>query len=637
MEDMIDVLRSIWAKQANGGKPYFFIATKRASDGKWKDHPFKWPQLDELRGLLEKYGTDKYNLYFCPLPFKRPYRRREYVMGSNFLWADIDEMKPSDMEVEPGVLWSSSPGRWAGLWLCERWLELDELENYNKRMTYGVGADKAGWDLTQVLRIPGTRNHKYKGSPTGKMLRMDLRQRLVLRDIPKLKDVSHKGVGRAREVYAKWEKKLRGETRSILTSSRATAGKRSDVLWKLYHQLFDAGVPVDEIRLMVRESIWNKFKGRRDEDRQIDREIEKCLGEKLSASSGGGDEGMDERGALVGAREIYEGISAADVEVRKVDWLWFPYISRGALTIVEGDPGLGKSYMMQMISVALCDGGKLPGEGGLNGKQRIKQGRVLYCSVEDDASTVIVPRLKWNGCENISGFRIYDRKLTMDEDGLSHAEYLVEKYKIDMVVFDTLNYFVGGIDVHRANEVSQQMEHFQRLAHRYGVAVVVLRHLTKASGGSVKAAYRGQGSIAFSGAAREVLTVGLHPDDHTLRIVAVTKLNLEAIPKALGYRIEKTKAGSRFTWSDELYDLTSDDIVDVRPTSGGRNERKDAVEFLKEKLADGAMEVGQLEGLAEAKGLSKMTLRRARAELEIIVTKKGFSPARWYWKLPPQN
>ena len=205
----MDILKKIWSLQAkwSGEKPYFCISTKGlGGKGEWKDHYFKWPNLGDMEKILQSYPTERYNLYFCPLPFSRPHRRREYVLGSGFLWADIDETRPDKMKNPPHILWESSPGRWAGLWAIERWLSGSELEGYNKRMTYGTGSDKAGWDLTQVLRVPGTRNHKYKGSPEGSLTRVDLKGRLKLDDVPT--EVSRVGEGRTREVYKKWEKKL---------------------------------------------------------------------------------------------------------------------------------------------------------------------------------------------------------------------------------------------------------------------------------------------------------------------------------------------------------------------------------------------------------------------------------------------
>ena len=619
----MEVLREIWSRQCHGGKPYFCISTKRVSDDQWKDHFFKWPNLTELERLLAEYDDERYNVYFCPLPFSRPYRRREYVVGSLFLWADIDAANPKKMDPQPNILWESSPGRWAGLWLMKNWASGEKLEELNKRMTYGTGSDKAGWDITQVLRVPGTRNHKYEGSPVGKLVGVNLRDSITEAEVPE--NVSGVALG----VYKKWEKKLRGETRATLSSRIATEGKRSEVLWKLYHQLFDAGVPVAEIKAMVKESVWNKYQGRRDENKQLDRDIEKCLSEKLSTSDGG-----HSGPALAGAEEIYEGRALSDVVEGKVDWLWHGYISRGSLTIVEGDPGLGKSFFMQMVAAAVCSGGRLPSEGGLSGTEKLKPGGCLYFSVEDDASTVIKPRL--SGRPGLERFRIYDRTLTMDTDGAGVAEYLVEKFKPSLVVFDTINYFIGGIDMHRANEVAQQMANFTALASKYNVAVVALRHLTK-GGVGVKATYRGQGSITFTGTAREVLTVGLHPDDPDMRIVAVTKLNLAAKPKAVGYKISRGEGGKAlFEWSEELYDLTSDEILAVLEKSGGKEGKKDeAGDFIREQLADGAMEVDVLKRLSEARGIAPTTLNKAKKELGIkVIKRESTGETRWFWTLP---
>lgn len=623
----MDILRAIWKLQAASckKKPYFCISTKRGDS--WKDHFFKWPNIGDMEAILKRHPSKDYNLYFCPLPFDQPHRRKEYVLGSHLLWADIDEADPKKMRHPPHILWESSPGRWAGLWSTERWLETDELENFNKRMTYGTGSDVAGWDLTQVLRVPGTRNHKYKDSPEGRLVRVDLKGRLLLKDVPE--EISRSGEGKALELYKKWEKKLSAMARAILRAPSIGQEDRSKVLWKLYHLLFDAGLTVDEIRILAKASVWNRFSEKGKEDEKLKEDIERCLRKRL-------DEGAEKRGKAVLAKteEVFEGYSMDTVTEKKVDWLWFPYIARGSLTIIEGDPGVGKSYFCQMVCAALCDGGQLPGPGGLDGWETMKIGNVLYFSVEDDPATVIKPRLNWNKCKNQKNFRVYPQKLEMDEEGLALAERIVEKFSSDLVVFDTLNYFVGGIDTHKANEVSQKMEHFQRLASKHNAAVVVLRHLTKNSKGDVSALYRGSGSISFTGSAREVLTVGLHPEEPDTVIVSVTKLNLARFPKALGYRIEGGEGKndtSRFIWSDCLYDLTSDDIVNIKrgKKENGR-EKEAAIEWLKKELSNGPKEVKFINSLAEARSISKGVLLRAKKDLEIIVEKIG---DKWFWKI----
>jgi hypothetical protein len=301
------------------------------------------------------------------------------------------------------------------------------------------------------------------------------------------------------------------------------------------------------------------------------------------------------------------------------------------LTIVEADPGTGKSYFMHMVCAAVCDGKRLPSEGALNGWEKIKQSRVYYLGVEDGISAVIKPRLVDNKMKHFENFMVNDQAFTMDEEGLARVETVVEEFKPSLVVFDTLNYYIGGIDIHRANEVSTQLEHFTRLAKTHNIAVVIIRHLTKNSTGGVSALHRGMGSVAFTGTAREVLALGLNPDDPDMKIVAVTKFNMGPMPKALGFRILETgDRKSLFEWDENFYTLTSDDIINVRRTSKSPNALDEAIKYLKEKLKDGMIESLLLNKDAEARGISHRTLVRARQQLSVKVIRKN---DKWYSSL----
>lgn len=111
------------------------------------------------------------DLYFTPNLFSRPRRRKELVLPSRWLYADLDQVDPHTIDdPQPTIAWESSPGRYQCLWLLDRALEPQQHSDTNKRLTYLVGADKGGWDLTQVLRIPGTFNHKYDEKPKVKLL-----------------------------------------------------------------------------------------------------------------------------------------------------------------------------------------------------------------------------------------------------------------------------------------------------------------------------------------------------------------------------------------------------------------------------------------------------------------------------------
>jgi len=130
--------------------------------------------------LSFKYGRDTIivpnpeegDVYFCPNFFKRPRRRKDLVLPSRWLYADLDTVVPLDDDslLSPTIAWESSPGRYQALWQMDKWLDPEQHSDLNRRLTYKLGADKGGWDITQVLRVPGTLNHKYTDVPLVKLL-----------------------------------------------------------------------------------------------------------------------------------------------------------------------------------------------------------------------------------------------------------------------------------------------------------------------------------------------------------------------------------------------------------------------------------------------------------------------------------
>jgi hypothetical protein len=112
------------------------------------------------------------NIYFCPNVFSKPHRRREVYIPSCWLYADLDDTEPirNDAELSPTIAVESSPGRYQGYWHVDKFLMRDVHDRLNKQLTYALDADKGGWDITQVLRVPGTINHKYAGKPEVKVL-----------------------------------------------------------------------------------------------------------------------------------------------------------------------------------------------------------------------------------------------------------------------------------------------------------------------------------------------------------------------------------------------------------------------------------------------------------------------------------
>jgi hypothetical protein len=150
----------IWRHQAG---EYFCVSTKTRGDV-WHDEFFARRELDEVADYVRDHHDC--NVYFCPHGLSVRRRKRTYAVMPTMLWADMDGADPRELRLPPTIALESSPGRYVGLWLTDNVV----TEQLNKRLAYSIGADKSGWDLTQVLRMPGTINYKYASRPRVQLL-----------------------------------------------------------------------------------------------------------------------------------------------------------------------------------------------------------------------------------------------------------------------------------------------------------------------------------------------------------------------------------------------------------------------------------------------------------------------------------
>lgn len=630
------IITKIWKKLP--GK-YFCISTKDRFK-KWEDHFFKKSEFNDIDEFVEE-NLDK-DVYWCPHGFDKPRRLKKYAAIPKILWADLDEVDPRDLgSLTPTIAWESSPNRYAAIWEIDSFM----TEDLNKALTYHLGADQGGWDLTQVLRVPGTKNYKYEDSPKVKLLWADgevFDSAFIEKKLPKPKKEKPKDDGLdPKFIYRKYEKKFDSFVRRELLRGKPIPGKRSEVIWKLCHSLMEAGCSREEAFELLRVSPWNKFKERRDGDEQLRREIDKALDQHLNVSVNNSKtfhETEEESDDEDDEDEEYQYLSQslANIEEEQIDWLWYPYLARGEMTILEGDPGLGKSYLAQMVAMHICDGKKLPSK-----KPKRSTGRIAYFDMENSPSTVTRKRLRCNAIEHLENF--YQETMTFsinDEEALEGIDKALKKIRPSLVVFDTINSYMGNADTYKSSDVQQQLKYFVNIARRNNCAVLILRHLTKSN--KEKSLYRGQGSIAFVGMARIVLTVGKHPEDDEIRVMATTKNNITAHPKSLGFSIRslpdtlREEDRSLFVWG-EVYDLNADQIVSVSTsTSDKKGERHDEVkEWLEKLLEEGPTDADKLLRAMESKGYTKNSVYRASEELEIKKTKN--KRAQWIWELPSRE
>ena len=320
-------------------------------------------------------------------------------------------------------------------------------------------------------------------------------------------------------------------------------------------------------------------------------------------------------------------INMEQVEVEKIDWLLYPFIPFGKVTIVQGDPGEGKTTMVLQIIAKLTKGeAVLPSgsdESALEEKTMVLEPvNVIYQTAEDGLGDTIKPRLLSAGadCSRVMVIDDNDQALTMMDARLEEA---IIQTKARLVVLDPIQGFLGAaVDMHRANEIRPLMKRVAVLAEKYHCAIILIGHMNKNSNG--KSSYRGLGSIDFQAAARSVLIVGRIKDEPEIRVVCHVKSSLAPEGKSIAFRLDKDTG---FEWIGE-YDISADDLL-----SGDNRGQKihEAKGFLKEILVSGSVAQTKVAEEAESRGIKKKTLWNAKKELEIDSVKIG---NQWFWMLP---
>ena len=310
-------------------------------------------------------------------------------------------------------------------------------------------------------------------------------------------------------------------------------------------------------------------------------------------------------------------IKMSDVQSQTVDWLWYPFIPYGKLTIIQGDPGDGKTTLILNIAARLSKG-----EGLDNDMKVTEPVKIIYQTAEDGLADTVKPRLELAEavCERIMVIDETEKSLSMIDERLEEA---VIRTKAKLLILDPIQaYLGGGMDMNRANEARDMTKKLATLAEKYQCAIVLVGHMNKAAGN--KAAYRGMGSIDFFAVARSVLLVGRVEGEANIRAVVQIKNNLAAFghPKAF----ELSEDG--FHWLGD-YEITADEVLGgIAPKA---NKLEQAKRLLREVAeTNNAMQSNEIFNLAEEQGISRRTLENAKKELSIRAKRINNS---WYWEL----
>jgi len=333
---------------------------------------------------------------------------------------------------------------------------------------------------------------------------------------------------------------------------------------------------------------------------------------------------------------------------RPVRWLWPGRIAIGKLTLLEGDPGGGKSWLTLGIATAVAHGAAFPVDSS-----RREPGRVLIMTAEDGLEDTVAPRLDAMGADTSrieaveSASREALARVSMDPDepdqftteqravwlteDLGRLERVLASGLYDLLTIDPLNaYIPASVDSAKDNAVRSVLAPLTAMAERYGVAVVAVRHLTK--GSRDKAIYRGQGSIGYTAAARIVLLAGQEVNNGGRRVMMPIKCNLAPLADPITYSIE----AGRFAWGMAAPGVRPEAVLAAEPEDQQRTGTQEAGDLLVDFLSDGDQPAADAQRhVRQRLGCSVATVERAKRERHIVSQRRGFGrQSEVYWHLP---
>jgi putative DNA primase/helicase len=298
---------------------------------------------------------------------------------------------------------------------------------------------------------------------------------------------------------------------------------------------------------------------------------------------------------------------ASDIAPEAIDWTWRHRIAQGKLSLIAGEPGLGKSQLATKIVATVTTGAEWPCDEG-----RAKIGSVIMLCAEDGAADTIVPRLMAAGADLSKvhiisavggGDRQGNRSFNLQADIDLLESYLARVADVRAIIIDPISSYMGKVDSHKNSDVRGVLEGFGEMGHRHRAALIGVTHFSK--GGGQKAINQFIGSIAFVAAARTAYAVLADPEDETRRLFMPVKNNLAAMGRGLAFRMEQRLLPGDIVASSVAFDSepvvgTADGILAANNDSGSaKSARSEAIEFLKETLADGPKPATEIQADAE--------------------------------------
>ena len=304
-----------------------------------------------------------------------------------------------------------------------------------------------------------------------------------------------------------------------------------------------------------------------------------------------------------------------DIEQTSVEWLWFPYIPFGKLTIIQGNPGEGKTYFAMMLTAACTNRRLFPN------MEDIEPFNVIYQTAEDGMGDTIKPRLVEAGADLSRVMVIDDSEevLTLSDDRIEKA---VRQNHVRLVIIDPVQAFIGAdVDMNRANEVRPVFRKLGMIAEKTSCAIVLIGHLNKSSG--TQSTYRGLGSIDIMAAVRSLIFIGKVRKDPTTRVLIHEKSSLAPPGETMAFKLGDEEG---FRWVG-AYEISADELLDGKEGKATETKLERGAKLIQELLVDkNEISIRELDDKAKEQGISGRTMRDVRSrmknELEYWINEK---------------
>lgn len=550
--------------------------------------------VDELVGL----HVDKHNSYFCASPYKEAKsKHKENVSDSVLaLYADLDQCHPSKCHVRPSIAIESSSGRFQALWLLDRPVEKGEAEELCRRIAYehaAEGADVSGWDLTQLLRVPGTPNHKYEDKPLVNLVWQE-RSRYRTSDItakypePAPATVND-GVGKT-EVIDSEPLPTGSYINSALDQiyqEAASKGARSDSTWHVMCRTAELGFTLGQ----VLTAVLNYGPAQEKEAKQpgwLQADFERFKNKPASLEKGGWElchqRFLDREIVtlkLPNNPEKVNGVGrklkltkASTIKPRRVRWGWAERMPVGELCLIPGREGIGKSLFLAWLAAQLTTG-KLPGE--FFGAPKA----VLYATSEDSWSYTIVPRLMAAGADLDLVHRIEVEnhgKLVLPLDTHLIPEAVQEVDAAALMLDPAISLVDDNLSTNQSRDIRKALEPLRDTAEKAGIFIPALVHFNKTA--DVDILSKIPGARAWAEVARASVALAEDKDEgHFVASQAKNNLGRLDLPH-LGYEIDEvfitTEDGEasvgKLRWTGEV-ETGAEEILSRKPTRQTEEEK----------------------------------------------------------------